>query len=231
MRNLCPRVRVTASSQVGGTESGEYFQFDVGDMLSLLGIDGWEGEEQSIKDKDISSAGSNNYRGKIQIWNNTNGYEGRRSTDKLDGQWAVGDTIHLQSCTECGQEQYSGKYCAKSDQDDCDGTTCTELALNKNSYPNIDECIEFCRRTAGCQYMSYTLSSAQCILFDECPAGKQHGDDQSTPTSTIRVCAKCHPPCLNSGYCNVAADGSKSCACPPGYGGRQNQPKPSTLRR
>lgn len=77
-------------------------------------------------------------------------------------------------------------YCAKSSTEDCDGTTCTELA--RSNTQSWNECISTCRGLESCQYISGGDAGSdmiECVMYDECPALKQKND-----TATVDVCKR-----------------------------------------
>merc|ERR1719373_20822 len=77
-------------------------------------------------------------------------------------------------------------YCAKSSTEDCDGTTCTELA--RSNTQSLYECSSKCRDLENCQYISFAERESDmgdCLMYDECPALKQKDGTEVFTTADI----------------------------------------------
>ena len=62
-------------------------------------------EDWDNKRFDVIQRGSQNWTGKVIVWNSkwwNSGPHGRRNSGSAPGQWAPGDTLELHSCSETG---------------------------------------------------------------------------------------------------------------------------------
>jgi len=99
------------------------------------------------------------------------------------------------SPTECVEKVvYSESYCATSADLNCDGTACNEVARQWNT-PSLQECMSLCRNNKVCNYISYTETSMDCLMYDACPSSRTYGDG-SQGTITKSVCTTNEPTTL-----------------------------------
>ena len=68
-----------------------------------------------------------------------------------------------------------------------------------DSSNNVDECLEQCKRTEGCQWSSFDKKSGTCHLFEDC--FDVFTDDCVECTTSLVGCAE--PECDLTGFCKV----------------------------
>ena len=93
----CHQLDVVHTDHWGDGDTGQYFYFSETEFDQLVGRKYWHN-----KKFDVIQKGSRLWTGEIIAWkgSTTSGAHGRRTTGSATGQWAVGDTIELQSCQE-----------------------------------------------------------------------------------------------------------------------------------
>lgn len=83
------------------------------------------------------------------------------------------------------KEKYSGRYCAESSSQNCNGHTCNQLARS-NHHSDIEKCAAFCKGVKYSTYYSYTeLNGGDCLCYDNCWHSREYiGHQDKIPTTT-----------------------------------------------
>jgi len=81
---------------------------------------------------------------------------------------------------------YHEQFCAKSSEQNCDGSTCTELG-RQFGVNSLEKCLSLCNDQAMCEFASYTESNGDCLMYDQCPSARYYGNGNEG-TVTHRIC-------------------------------------------
>lgn len=109
-------------------------------------------------------------------------------------------------------ELFSGKYCAKSASENCDGRSCTQVG-RIYGIQRTGGCASECQKNGRCNFYSYTTETGDCLMYDKCPAGRIYETDQTKGPTTTRPVSCADPKLMmpehyHSGecYCTREAD-------------------------